>query len=82
MLGLNNRGGVAAVARAQPTQQCVPLQGVPPAGLGEGVGDCRDVVVTQKGALFGFSAENSGGENYVLFPFFCFFLSKTFQVHL
>ena len=38
--GLNNRGGVAAVARAQPTQRCAPLKDVPPAGLGEGVGDC------------------------------------------
>ena len=46
---LNNWSGVTAVAGAQPTQRCVPPQGVPPAGLGEGVGDCRDDVVTQKG---------------------------------
>ena len=72
MLGLNNVG---------PTQRRVPLLGVLPAGLGEGVGDCRDVDVTQKGVLIGSSRDNFEGKNQVLFfknVFLCYqFLLST-----
>ena len=42
------------------------------AGLGEGVGDCRDAVVTQDDALFGSLVGVSGREN--MFVFLSFFL--------
>ena len=66
MLGLNNVG---------PTQRRVPLLGVLPAGLGEGVGDCRDVDVTQKGVLIGSSKDNFEGKNQVFFQECVFMVS-------
>ena len=51
MLGLNVGGGVATVVDAHPAWWRVLLFGVPPAGLEEGVGDCRGAVVTQNVAL-------------------------------
>ena len=47
MRGLNNRGGVAAVARAQPTQRCAPLNGVPPAGLGKALATVAGAVMCE-----------------------------------
>ena len=45
--GLNNPGGVAAVARAQPTQRCAPLNGVPPAGLGKALATVAGAVMCE-----------------------------------
>ena len=34
-------------------------------GVGEGVGDCRYVVVTKEGVIFGSFLEDSGQENFI-----------------
>ena len=52
MPGLIVGGSNATVVIAQPAWRRVPL-GVPLAGLGEAVGDCRCAVITHSGVIFG-----------------------------
>ena len=68
MLGLNIGRGVVTVVSAHPTRWCVSFRGVVPAGLGKGVGDCRDATVTLKGVSCDSLGENPGeGGNYAHF---------------
>ena len=66
MLGLNVVGAVTVVD-AHSAWWRVLLLGVPPAGLGEGVDDCRGATVTPKVVLFGTLGKILGGKTVYFF---------------
>ena len=65
MLGWNVGGRAVTAVDVHPTRRRVPLLGE----VGEGVGDCRDVLVTRNVALFG-SWVKFWEEGGMLCPFF------------
>ena len=49
---INIRRDIVTVVSVHPARWCTSPLGVVPAGLGDGVGDCHDAIISQKGDLF------------------------------